>query len=164
MAKLAPSLMVATLTLTMALVPAAPAAASCPTCAPSDLVWNLVDTDEDKVIPVSSPSFDQMRSCMWSLDRCSEREDIMFKDVDISEEMENYESDAYFVLRNALVSTTTLWFVCSFDAAGETLDCWFDDERSWGLWGEDVSPDADTLRIAPIQSPATEYSLDLYVD
>lgn len=163
MAKLAPSL-IAALTLTMTVAPAAPAAATCPTCAPTDIVWNLLDTDEDRVIPVSSPSFDDVRPCMRSLDRCSVREDVMFKDVDISEQMENYESDAYFVLRNSLVSTTTFWFVCSFGPSGDmALDCWFDEERSWGLWGENIDPDADTLRIAPIQSPATEYTLDLYV-
>lgn len=163
MAKLAPSLLVATLTVTMTLVPAAPAAAQCASCLASSVDDLVLGTDEDKVIPVSFPSFSEARDCLHHQNSCSELEDVAYKDVDISDEMESYENSASFDVFNRQLSHTTLWVVCSYDESGSALDCWWDDRRDFGLEGE-LGPDARELRLVAVHSPVTEYRLDLQVN
>lgn len=124
-------------------------------------VWTLADRNPDRIIPASFPTYREASECVF--DDCENREDVMFVNVDISDAMEDYEDYADFYVVNGFVSTTTYWFVCSYDDSGSPIDCFYDEERSWGMQRE-LSSDARELRLFPIQSPATEYYLYTYVE
>lgn len=123
--------------------------------------YSAADVDSSKVIPAGWPSYQDATDCVWN--PCDHLKDRAFVDVDISNAMADYEDSAHFYVVNGFVSQTTYWFVCSYDADGFPLDCWYDGERSWGMMGE-LSPDAHELRVFPIQSAASEYHLYVYVD
>lgn len=124
--------------------------------------FTIADVQEENLIEAGWPSYSDARDCLYP-NSCPNLEGIAYEDVDISAEMQNYEDYAYFVVRNGLVSRTTLWIVCSYDGGGALLDCWFDDERSWGLMGY-MSQDARELRLVPVHSAPNEYHLSVYVD
>jgi hypothetical protein len=150
----------ALLALASIVAPAMAASATCPTCLASGYV-EKTDIDEDKLIPGAWPTQEDAKRCIFK-GSCPHLEDVMYKDVDISDQMQDYEEGAGFHVFNQLVSTTTLWFVCSYDGDGNALKCWYDRDRSWGLSG-DLSPDARELRLMPVQSAPNEYRLDVYV-
>lgn len=164
MTKLVRSLLVVGLALAFLLVPASTAAAqtSCPSC----LVWNAPDyltPDEDKLIPAGFPSFGHAEDCVERED-CQELEGVAFVTEDISDEMEDYDGYAQFTVMNGYHSSaTTYWLVVSYDENGTIEDWWYDTEADWGLIGE-LGPGARELRLFPVQSAATEYHLDVYVE
>lgn len=96
-------------------------------------------------------------------DGCPHLEGVMYDDVDISEPMEAYETEAEFTVGNGITSLTTVWMVCSYDGSGETIHCYNDDEWNWGLSGE-LSADARELRLFPSKSASNTYHLDVFVD
>lgn len=122
---------------------------------------DMADMEEDNVIPAGWPSYSEAKQCIFK-GSCPELEGKAYADVDISTEMQAYQDGAVFYVSNAILSPTTLWFVCSYNEDGRALDCWYDQERSWGLRGE-LSSDARELRLMPVQSAPNEYHLDLYV-
>lgn len=140
------------------------AAGQCPTCIAGDTVRQIRDTEEDQVIPVGWYSYQLAKDCVEQ-GSCPHLEDVAFKDVDISEEMESYEDGASFELAGSLGLPTgdivRLWLVCSYDAAGELEDCFFDQLRGWGL-SRSLGPDARELRIFVIDDMAVEYHLTVH--
>lgn len=96
-------------------------------------------------------------------DGCPALEDVSYTDVDISEPMQAYESEAQFSLANGLYSTTTVWMVCSYDSSGETIRCHNDGHWGWGLLGN-IHPDARELRLFPSKSAANTWHLTVFVD
>lgn len=116
----------------------------------------------DGYLPAGWPNFDSAEYCVFQ-DSCIELEGEAFADVDISAAMANYEDSATFWVTNSLVDRTTLWFVCSYDADGRALQCFYDDERDWGMMGN-LGPDARELRLFPVHSSPNSYHLDLDVD
>jgi hypothetical protein len=123
--------------------------------------FEVADVEVNNLIPAGFPSVWEARECAYQ-GSCPALEDVAFRDVDISDAMRDYEDSAYFTVVNGMVSMTTLWYVCSYDANGDPLDCWRDRETSWGLTG-DLSEDARELRLMPIQSAGNEFHLDVYV-
>lgn len=138
-------------------VPSASACAICPSSTPASH-----PDDPDKIIPVSWPSESLATNCAYHQSACPLLEDIAYKDIDVSDELEDYEEWAYFRVGNKLPGTT-LWFACAYDGEGEPTQCYYDDffQRNWPLYG-DLSPDVVELRIFPIQSPATYYLVDVF--
>lgn len=123
--------------------------------------YTTADVDSSKVIPAGWPTYEDATSCVWN--PCDHLRDRAYVDVDISDAMADYEDYAEFYVVNGFVSQTTYWFVCSYDSSWTPIDCWYDDERSWGMMGE-LSPDAHELRVFPIQTAASEYHLYVYVE
>lgn len=124
--------------------------------------YTIADVEEENLIEAGWPSMSDARDCLYP-NACPELENVAYKNVDISGAMQDYEDYAYFIVRNGLTSRTTLWIVCSYDGGGAILDCWFDDERSWGLMGY-LSSEARELRLVPVHSAPNEYHLSVYVD
>jgi hypothetical protein len=123
--------------------------------------FTAAEQDQDGVLPAGWPSYVEARDCIRQ-GQCEHLEDVAFAHVDISAEMQHYTDIAYYEVSNGLVSTTTLWMVCSYDGQATLLDCWYDDRRSWGMSGE-LSQEARELRLFPIQSAPNEYHFSLYV-
>lgn len=139
-------------------------AQSGPVTGPTSIVHEVLDFDEDKLIPVGWSSTYEAEECIYK-GSCPNLEGVAFAHVDISEAMENYEDQADFALYNAqMTSRTTLWMVCTYDDAGWALDCMYDDpHRAWGYMA-DLDEDVRELRLFPIQSMHNEYWLELWVD
>lgn len=123
-------------------------------------VFEVADADQDKVIPASWPTHSDARQCIFK-GSCPHLEDVAYADVDISKAMQDHEEYAYFSVTNGLLGPTTMWLVCSYDGDGQAIECWFDDERGWGVKGE-LTQDARELRLMPIQSSPAEYHLKVW--
>lgn len=123
--------------------------------------WETADVRTSNVIPAGWPDYGSAKDCIFK-GQCPNLEDTAYKDVDISDAMQDWEDGATFHVTNGLVSVTTLWLVCSYNADGKALECWFDNERDWGLRG-DLSKDARELRLFPVHSAPNEYELRLWV-
>lgn len=121
----------------------------------------IADVEEENVIAAGWPSHQEAKQCVYK-GSCPGLEGVAYADVDISDAMLDADDGATFHVANTIVSSTTMWLVCSYDGAGTALDCWFDGEPSWGARGE-LSSDARELRLLPIQSAPNEYHLQLWV-
>lgn len=127
----------------------------------TSLAYEEADVVSNDLIPAGWASYSDARDCVW--DDCQDLENVAFVNVDISQAMASYEDYAQFYVINGFVAQTTLWMVCSYDADGIPVNCWYDEEPGWGLVGE-LSPDAHTLRLFPVQSVSNEYHLYIYVE
>jgi hypothetical protein len=132
---------------------------------PTSIVWgvksNVENTDEDKVIPGTFPTYWDAKQCGWK--ECSDMEGVAFQDVDVSQQMADYEEGADFRLFNYKMAPTQ-WFVCAFDANDQARECWRGGALTDSILnGKGIPESTEWMRLMTYDSPPAEYRLDIDV-
>lgn len=143
-------------------MPLAASASICPGCLVTTAV-DEADKNEEKIIPLGWPTFSDARQCMWK-GACPNLAGVAYADVDISDEMESYESYAQMRVKDETPSPTTLWAICGYDEEDVATACWWQERRGHPFFTDDIPGDTVELRLLPVQTTMAEYSVEIYVD